>query len=79
MKLYEFTISDHTNLNMNQIQKMAEDAAYEEAFFMSQSSQGTDQWNIQKVELDGLPVSEDETIVYHFTVYGTMELVKYEN
>lgn len=70
--LYEFTMTDSFNLSMLEIQSRAEEAAKQEEEFVFNCSQGTEEWNIDRVELEGLPVSKDDSIVYKFVVYGTV-------
>ena len=72
MKLYEFTISDSFNKNMPEIQKTAEQAAKEEAEFMFQCSQGTEEWIIEGIDMEELPVAKDDNIVYKFVVTGKL-------
>ena len=70
MKLYEFTMQDSLNLSIPELQSRAENAAKEEAEFTFQCSQGTEEWLIEKVEMEGLPVSKDNGIIYKFIVIG---------
>lgn len=70
MKLYEFRMEDSLELSMPEIISRAEWAAKDEAEFQFQSSQGTEEWEIEKVEMQGLPVAKDNIIIYNFVVYG---------
>jgi len=79
MILYEFTISDGSNFSIPEIIDHAERAAKEEAEFMFQCSQGTEEWIIESVELDGLPVAKEDYIVYKFVVKGKIRTKPYAN
>ena len=70
MKIFEFTIQDSFNLSIPELQSRAEQAAKDEAEFMFQCSQGTEEWLIEKVEMEGLPVAKDDHISYKFVVHG---------
>jgi hypothetical protein len=70
MKLYEFTISDSFNKSMPEILKIANEAAMEELDFNFQCSQGKEEWFIESIEMEGLPVAENDCIIYKFVIYG---------
>ena len=77
MKLYEFTLSDTFNKSMPELLKTAEEAAKEEAEFDFQCSKGEEYWVIEKVEMEGLPVAQNDAIIYKFVVYGEIQRMKY--
>lgn len=79
MILYEFTMKDSFNLSMPELLSRAESAAHEEAEFMFQCSKGTEEWIIESVELEGLPVAKEDSIVYKFVVKGKIRNKLYEN
>lgn len=70
MKLYEFTISDNTNKTMPEVIEIANQAAKDEAEFNFQCSEGKEEWIIEKVEMEDLPVAQNDQIIYKFIVYG---------
>lgn len=79
MKLYEFTMEDSHQLSIPQILERAKEAAKEEAEFMFQCSQGTEEWLIEDVYIEGLPVAKDDLIVYHIVVKGKLLKGNYGN
>jgi hypothetical protein len=75
MKLYEFTIDDNLNLFMSEVLSRAENIAKEEAEYHSQCDEGKSYWVIESVEMEGLPVSKDDSVIYKFVVYGDIKIV----
>ncbi len=79
MILYEFTITDSFCKTMTWILEEAKKIAEEAKEFEFICSEGKEEWDIKSVEMEGLPVAKDETIVYKFIVYGNLIKVNYDH